>query len=649
MAEHREEPESETEEGLAQASPAAVAVALGRAARGSKGVDDDTRDFLRKHTHLIELQTEHLHEQRELQLAHLRVRRWRDRLGLALQSLGLIVGAAAVIGLAVMVWQAREDHGLVVEPFAVPPDMAARGVTGQVVAAKLLDKLTTLQAQTDSQRAPSTLANNWGDDIKLEIPETGVSVGEINRYLRQWLGHQTRVSGELLHTPTGVSLTTRTEGGAGQTAQGLETDLDGLAQQAAEAVYGQTQPYRYGVYLRGQNRMEDAQRVFTKLSTSGPQGERAWGYLGLANAYRDLTGPEPALTALGQAAQAAPWMFLAWQNTGDIDGQLGRLEAALANHRHSEKLLSRPDHGGIRPDMVDNTRARIRSFVDEDTGDFASAVRLRTGVVAFGRQGLLGSASALLVESDVADHDITAARAALNPNDTSMISPGKATYDNTRAAMQIDAASGDWPAVLAEWTRLTEQVTQWPGLQKLVPSEVIPMVAQAKAAMGDLSAAEALIATTPSDCDSCLRERGKLAALRRDWPAAERWFAQAARIAPSIPFADTDWGEMLLAKGDVDGAIARLAQAHAKSPRFADPLELWGEALIRKGDFAGAVARFAEADKYAPRWGRDHLHWAQALARLGRGDEARAQYRAASQMDLSAADRAELSQALVRG
>ena len=649
MAERREAPESEVEEGLAQASPAAIAVALDRAKGGGKGVDDDTRDFLRKHTHLIELQTEHLHEQRELQLAHLRVRRWRDRLGLALQSLGLIVGAATVIGLGVMVWQAREDHGLVVESFAVPPDMAARGLTGQVMAAKLLDKLTTLQAQTDSQRAPSTLANNWGDDIKLEIPETGVSVGEINRYLRQWLGHQTRVSGELLHTPTGVSLTTRTEGEAGQTVQGQEADLDGLAQQAAEAVYGQTQPYRYGVYLRGQNREEEAQRLFAKLSTSGPRSERAWGYLGLANAYRDLDGPDSALAATHQAAEAAPWMYLARQNLGDVELQMGRLEIALADHRAAVKLLDRADRGGVRADMAANTRARVRSSIDEDIGDHGAAVELRKGVVAFGRQGLLGSASSLLVEAYVGDHDVAAARAALNPNDTSTISPGRATFENIRAAMLVDAAQGDWPAVFKGDSQEALAVGQLPGLRAEIPTAVTPLVAQAKAATGDLPAAEALIATTPTDCDSCLRERGKLAALRRDWPAAERWFALAARLAPSTPFADADWGEMLLGKGDVDAAIAKLAQAHAKSPRFADPLELWGEALMRKGDFAGAVAKFAEADKYAPRWGRNHLRWGQALARLGRRDEARAQYRAAAQVDLSVADRAELNQALAHG
>ena len=614
MAE-RDDPEMETDAALGQAGQDAVGIALARTSKGGKVLDAMAATLLNEQTRLVRLQSMHLHEQRELQLAHLRVRRWKDRLSLALQSLGLIVGAAAAIGLAMMVWQAREDHGLVVEPFAVPPDLAARGVTGDVLAARLLDKLTVLQAQTDSQRAPSTIANNWGDHIKLEIPDTGVSVGEINRYLRQWLGHQTRVTGELLHTPTGVSLTLRAEGEAGQTVQGSEADLDALAQQAAESVYGQTQPYRYGVYLRGRGRMQDAQRVFAELSTSGPKSERAWGYLGLGNAYRDLVGPEPSLAAMRKAAEVAPWMFLAAQNIGDMEFQTGRLEAALGDHRAAVKLLDRADHGGVRADMAGNTRQRVLSSIDEETGDYASAARRRAGVAAFGRQGLLGSASALLVESEVGLHDLAAARTALNLNDVSTISPGRATFDNIRAAMLLDAEAGDWPAVLAGETRIDQVSAPLPGLAREIATEITPIVARAKAAMGDLPGAETLISATPMDCDACLRARGKLAAMRRDWSGAERWFAQAARLAPSIPFAYADWGQALLARGDVDGAIGKLQLANAKGPRFADALELWGEALLKKGDFAVAAAKFEAAGKLAPHWTRNQQFLKQAQVR----------------------------------
>ncbi|MGH2929495.1 MAG: tetratricopeptide repeat protein, partial [Solirubrobacteraceae bacterium] len=129
---------------------------------------------------------------------------------------------------------------------------------------------------------------------------------------------------------------------------------------------------------------------------------------------------------------------------------------------------------------------------------------------------------------------------------------------------------------------------------------------------------------------------------------AQDWFGRWSRLSPSLPFADTAWGKALLARGDVQGAIARLKEAHRRSPHFADPLELWGEALMRQGDPAGAIGKFTQADAQAPRWGRNHMLWGEALMLSGRYAEARAQYQAAEGMDLSKPDRAALQLLLAR-
>ncbi|MEI9931832.1 MAG: hypothetical protein WDM89_15165 [Rhizomicrobium sp.] len=71
--------------------------------------------------------------------------------------------------------------------------------------------------------------------------------------------------------------------------------------------------------------------------------------------------------------------------------------------------------------------------------------------------------------------------------------------------------------------------------------------------------------------------RGDIAALKHDWSAAARWFALVSTRTRHIPFADSEWGRMLLAKGDLDGAIAKFESAHAKGPHFADPLEMWAK------------------------------------------------------------------------
>jgi tetratricopeptide (TPR) repeat protein len=219
---------------------------------------------------------------------------------------------------------------------------------------------------------------------------------------------------------------------------------------------------------------------------------------------------------------------------------------------------------------------------------------------------------------------------------------------------EADAALGRWREALANAAAV--QTVDPRSLSMLDRSDFLvrskrdfaAWYAWAKAMSGDLAGARAMIAATPLDCDTCLLMRGRIATAERDFPAAERWFGQEARQAPSIPFAYTDWGAERLVRGDVEGAIAKVQTAHAKAPKFADPLELWGEALMQKRDHAGAIAKFAEADKDAPRWGRNHLRWGEALMLSGRYAEARRQYEAANGLDLSKPDRAALNVLLAR-
>ncbi len=140
-----------------------------------------------------------------------------------------------------------------------------------------------------------------------------------------------------------------------------------------------------------------------------------------------------------------------------------------------------------------------------------------------------------------------------------------------------------------------------------------------------------------------MRIHGQIDALDRSWNGAVYWFSRAAQAAPSIPFANTDWGQMLLAKGNLDDAIAKFRSKHTKGPHFADPLELWGEALMQKNRSDLALAKFEEADKYAPNWGRLHLEWGWAMLYAGKRDGAKKQFDAAAHLGLSPTDAAILA------
>jgi len=639
MAELIEEAEGRAET-PPEPSAAAVALALGRTSRrGKSEVDAEAAGFLRDQRRLVNLQSEHLHEQRELMLSRLRWGRLSDRVKAALQLMTAVVGLAVVVLVAVMAWQAYEDQGVVIDAFSVPPDLAQRGFSGQVVASKLLDRLSELQAQTVTGRPASTYANDWGSDIKVEIPETGVSIGELNRYLRAWLGSETRISGEVVRTPSGIELTARAGAAPGASFQGRDADLDMLVRQAAEAVYARTQPYRFAVYLSSRGRTNEAIAAFSRLARAGPPEERAWAYTGWASIlyqqgrYRE-SGPLAAT-----AIRLNPRLQPAYPIRGLSFSNLGQQEADLAHVRRELALLKSGRAIGL-PGGAQATATRIRfleATVAEMIGDFSGAVTVLGSQDPIDFEGAAQGYLPQQVEAGAlaSDHDISAAKRVM----AGLTIPGAPPEANEINELY---QRGDWGALALQFDRLLAR-----GFTPQGDSQFASL-ALAYAHVGRLGDAEAWISKTSPDCYDCLRTRGFMASRTQDRAAADRWYAEADRQAPSLPFADYEWAQALLAERDLDGAIAKLSEAHRRSPRYADPLELWGEALMQQSDLAGAVAKFAEADRYAPRWGRNHMMWGEALMLLGRYPEARAQYEAANEMDLTTPERAALDVLLAR-
>jgi len=137
----------------------------------------------------------------------------------------------------------------------------------------------------------------------------------------------------------------------------------------------------------------------------------------------------------------------------------------------------------------------------------------------------------------------------------------------------------------------------------------------------------------------CASVKAEIAAHRGAWGGAQRDFAAAVGIAPSLPAAYESWGEALAAHGELSAAVEKFGAAHERGPHWAEPIEHWGEALAAQGQFQAAVQKFAQADTYAPNWGALHLHWGEALDKLGDHAQALKHYRAAQELALSDSDK----------
>ena len=656
MIELGEEPEAAAEQALGGGGTAALTMALGRTSDGGKALDAKAEALLDGQTRLIALQTRHLHEQGDLQTSRLRWGRLSDRLKAMLQLMAVAVGLAAAAGVAWLAWNAHQDRSLVLEPFSTPPDLAQQGLGGQAFASLLLDRLAKMDSQAQSMRAAGSYANSWGEDAKVEIPETGVSIGELDRFLRGALGHQTRVTGEVFRRGAELTVSVRASGRPGVTVTGSDADLDGLVQRTAEAVYGQTQAYRYSKYLEYQGRNDEARTVAAQLANSGDSSsERAWAYAQLSNIL-----PGPGQLAQGveagrRAVELNPRLVIGWLNRASDELGLGHDGDAARDYAHGLEAFGHAA-GDLSPEAMATTRFRAAGMRDELTGDYRDAAAAWSGLYAAPDfQGSHGYALGLAAADLARGHDLEGARAAglraptVRGADLLALMPTTSLPVPVFPDYEAAAATDDWPAALAVLDAADASIASAGSYANTTRANFLaPRRALALARLGRFAEAEALIGTTPADCYLCLRVRGQIAAAQQDWPAAARWFAEAVRQAPALPFAYADWGRMLLARGDPDGAIAKLTIAHGAGPHFADALELWGEALARKGDQAGAVSKFTQADREAPRWGRNHLRWGEALMLSGRYAEARAQYVAAAATDLSKPDRAALNLLLVR-
>jgi hypothetical protein len=630
---------------------ASLAVALNR--RKRKGEEDpELDDFLREQTTLARLQSEHLHEQRTLVLARLRWGRFSDRMKALLQVMTALVGAGVVVLIASMAWTAHEAKGLVIEAFSTPPDLAQSGLTGQVAASRFLDQLQTLQSATaTSDRPAESYESNWGSDFKVEIPETGLTFSEFDKLLRERLGHLTHVSGEVVTTPQGISVTVRMGDAPPRTFTGLTADYDDLARKAAEAVYRQSQPYRYGEYLEKSGRIDEAYQVISDLAAHGPDSERGWAYAKLALLDLNYHGDAAQArrhSALGMGFGGGSDLndYIAkvntevWSGHEQQDLEISRKLDAMSQKRQpgtsdffflDNKLLGRAWLLFVEPDYLASAAAWEQVYrEDHQTSMGQTAPEMAAAAYALG-------------------HDLPAARHGMET------SPDLSLADHAWAialgafpawpAYYIPAEAGDWPQALAAIRQLDAQLeadkAKKPiyGLMQQVWTWPLEAVALANA--GDVEGAQALAAKTPVDCYPCQRARGLVAMAAKDWAGAERAFAEAARQAPSLPQAYAEWGRAQLERGSPQGAITQAMVAAAKAPRFADAPQLWGEGLLAQGDFKGAVKKFEATAKLAPHWARPHLKLAEALARMDRREEARSELMAASAMDLTPAERAE--------
>ena len=532
------------------ASTAAVELALRRVGRRGKAGEAAADRFLARQD---ELAAKQLHQMDE-QFRHQRLKHFSERLKVAIQMLTLAAGVAVVAALGWMAIDASRADGVVIKSFTVAPDLARRGVTGEVVASQLLDKLTGITDSAQSSAAAGKFGAGFGQNISLQIPETGVSLGEVDRWLREKLGHERDLTGEIVENPDGtVNVSARLGGKALPPQTGAAADLPRLILRTAELLYRREQPMTYMQYVgRIPGRLDESDEVSREMTDSRDPVMRAYGYggLGFDAQYR---GDRATASRNYQAADAEN-AGLSWP-AGDLGGiaeDAGRPEEALRLYRRSLTLALR-DPGFITPQAVRewqhrDGRGSIANILRDHATSLTQAIALSQGD-NLGGTGSRASGQVRVADSRARAHDGLRAEA-----DVAAFIPRNTDDANLKVWTFAYVAFNrqDWAAFL---TRIDAAEAAAP--HGLPSTTVAPSRVSALVGLGRVAEAATVVASTPLDCQPCIVARAQVAEAAGRRGEADHWFAEASRMAQSVPNGSLYWGRALLERGD--GARSRRA------------------------------------------------------------------------------------------
>jgi tetratricopeptide (TPR) repeat protein len=594
-----EKPEVEATESPASADAFAAAVAA-KLAGNDPGVARKTEIFLDKQAQILETQNQHLKEEHAARLHFLQgqarevdLRRFGLRLRVGFQLFLVLVATVIGIGGTVLIHDAVTSRSVVMEPFEVPHALAERGLTGTVVASGVLDQLTRLQAATRSPVLGRNLSSAWSKEIKLSVPEAGISIGEISHLLKARFSADIHISGDVVQTEVGgLEVTVRGDGVSPQTFTDTGDHLSRLTTEVAEYVYSQSQPALWAAHLVNLGRYQEAIAFCQAAFGSASLPERAplLTYWGIAITKSGGARPQ-ALALLERAIALQPDYWYAYGVLPKIRGMSGEEEGVWRLGEDMRKIAGgRP--GRASEEAYGDIDLLLRNYpalLAADTAD----VETHSGVGS--ASYTLGSEIALL---EALLHDPAAAELTLQTIRPDTSDPTIAA-DTALVRGILAAQSGDTARAVTEMERFSvayaDPAVAWANYGFHC------WVAPAEEAAGHPDKADTVLKAGGTFVD-CYRFHGDILDGRGDWKSAQQWYAKSVELAPDLPAGYYSWGLALVKHGDLDRAAAKFKDANQRGPHWADPLKAWGDLLVTQGKTKDALAKYDEAVKYAPNW-----------------------------------------------
>ncbi|HEX2791276.1 MAG TPA: tetratricopeptide repeat protein [Steroidobacteraceae bacterium] len=591
-----EEDRVDATEGGAEPLAAAIAANI---ANQSPEVAAKTAAFFEKQIEVLEVQKKNLEAEYEFFEDQRGPRLLALRLRTGFQLFFALFATVIGVGLAIVIYEAVQSRSVVIDPIDISPNVAADVPSGKIIAAGLLDVLTRIQTASRSNAEHRNLSNAWTNEISIDVPETGISIGQLERMLKTRFGHDQHIEGDLSKTPAGVALTVRGNGILPKTFTGAAAGLDNLVTQAGEYVYSQSQPGLWAAYLANNDRNEEAIRFARGAFTTVAPSERPYILNYWANAITGIGRPgamSEALQLWREAVRLQPYFWTGYNNIMFGLAGIGDEEGVVQVAEQMKQVAGgRP---GRAPENMYQNYDQIVWDLPAIRASNLADMESHSGV---GTQGsATGAENLQIVLYDVQLHDVKAATLRLK---TTLVDE-KNLPDVAQMALDqalLAEETGELMAAAKQWDAYAVAYAN-PTISTANPQYICYAAVTYETTGQPAKADAALNAVGTLTFVDCYRFRGDVLDRRGDWAAAQEWYTKSVTLSPSSPAGYYSWGVALAKHGELDAAAAKLEDANRRGPHWADPLKAWGDVLSKQGRTKEALAKYDQALKFTPNW-----------------------------------------------
>jgi hypothetical protein len=193
----------------------------------------------------------------------------------------LFFGLAADIGK--QIWKQCHTQTILIEPFAVSPDLEKFGYSSKVIAILLVDKCDTIIKSTQTGVNPGKFTRTEDESYPdIDVPETHVSLKTFANYITEHLGyHPTRIMGEFVGPTNQLTLTMRIDPASVSIPkmEGTLGNLDQLLNMAVTNILRQTHPYDLACHLYDMGETNEALEMVQKCIEGSNMDDKAWAHI----------------------------------------------------------------------------------------------------------------------------------------------------------------------------------------------------------------------------------------------------------------------------------------------------------------------------------------------------------------------------------